>query len=87
MFFFYIQFFLTVASSSDVFLSDEARLYKTLTSTYEQWNPDRSLRPVYNTSETLYVMFGLALIRVITFDDDTDIAALQTWERYVSAAV
>ena len=39
--------------------------------------------PLCLSSETQHVLFGLAVIRTLRFDEGTNIATFQTWERYV----
>ena len=70
------------SETEEVMLSDEARLYKHLTENYNRVNPDRVLLPVFSTSETQRVTFGLALISMLDYADTTQIATFNTWERY-----
>ena len=62
---------------------NEAKLYRELMKKYGRLNPDQAIIPVFNTSETMRVNFGLALIALLNYDDDIDIATFHSWERYL----
>ena len=64
-------------------ITDEARLYKYVVENYDRINPDKVLRPVFNVSETMSVMVGLALLRLQDYDEDTNVAMFHVWERYL----
>ena len=68
-----------LASSSA--LSNEKRLIKNLLNNYT--NVGIVGRPVQNTSETLTVKFGLALIQILDLDEKNQILNTNVWSRYV----
>ena len=63
-------------------MSDEKRLIKYLLENYERVGIVG--RPVYNTSETVHVSFGLALIQILDLDEPNQVLTINAWERYVS---
>ena len=62
-------------------LSNEKRLIKDLLKNYE--NVGIVGRPVRNTSETITVYFGLALIQILDLDEKNQILNTNVWSRYV----
>jgi len=62
-------------------LSDEKRLIKNLLSNYEEVGIVG--RPVRNTSVTVTVAFGLALIQILDLDEKNQILNTNVWSRYV----
>ena len=70
-----------VESDSGEALSNEKRLIKRLLSNYE--NVGVVGRPVRNTSETITVSFGLALIQILDLDEKNQILNTNVWSRYV----
>ena len=66
-------------------LSNEKRLIKNLLNNYE--NVGIVGRPVRNTSETITVYFGLALIQILDLDEKNQILNTNVWSRYVRTVV
>lgn len=65
-------------------MSDEKRLIKHLLENYERVGIVG--RPVYNTSETVRVSYGLALIQILDLDEKNQVLTTNVWSRYVSRA-
>ena len=65
-----------------VALSDEKRLIKHLLDNYE--TVGKVGRPVYNTSQTISVKYGLALIQILDLDEKNQVLTTNCWSRYVS---
>ena len=63
-------------------MSDEKRLIKHLLTNYETVGIVG--RPVYNTSETVRVSYGLALIQILDLDEKNQVLTTNVWSRYVS---
>ena len=63
-------------------MSDEKRLIKYLLDNYERVGIVG--RPVYNTSETVRVNYGLALIQILDLDEKNQVLTTNVWSRYVS---
>ena len=63
-------------------MSDEKRLIKHLLENYEKVGLVG--RPVYNTSETVRVNYGLALIQILDLDEKNQVLTTNVWSRYVS---
>lgn len=63
-------------------MSDEKRLIKYLLENYERVGIVG--RPVYNTSETVRVNYGLALIQILDLDEKNQVLTTNVWSRYVS---
>ena len=63
-------------------MSDEKRLIKHLLENYERVGIVG--RPVYNTSETVRVSYGLALIQILDLDEKNQVLTTNVWSRYVS---
>ena len=66
-------------------LSDEKRLIKYLLDNYE--NVGVIGRPVLNTSATITVYFGLALIQILDLDEKNQILNTNVWSRYVNCSI
>ena len=64
-------------------MSDEKRLIKHLLENYERVGIVG--RPVYNTSETVRVSYGLALIQILDLDEKNQVLTTNVWSRYVSS--
>jgi hypothetical protein len=63
-------------------MSDEKRLIKRLLESYEKVGIVG--RPVFNTSTTIRVNFGLALIQILDLDEKNQVLTTNVWSRYVS---
>lgn len=63
-------------------MSDEKRLIKHLLVNYERVGIVG--RPVFNTSMTIRVNFGLALIQILDLDEKNQVLTTNVWSRYVS---
>jgi hypothetical protein len=63
-------------------MSDEKRLIKRLLESYERVGVVG--RPVFNTSMTIRVNFGLALIQILDLDEKNQVLTTNVWSRYVS---
>ena len=63
-------------------MSDEKRLIKHLLSNYEHVGIVG--RPVFNTTETITVKYGLALIQILDLDEKNQVLTTNVWSRYVS---
>lgn len=63
-------------------MSDEKRLIKHLLDNYERVGVVG--RPVFNTSETVRVSYGLALIQILDLDEKNQVLTTNVWCRYVS---
>ena len=63
-------------------MSDEKRLIKYLLDNYETVGVIG--RPVFNTSETIKVNYGLALIQILDLDEKNQVLTTNVWSRYVS---
>ena len=63
-------------------MSDEKRLIKHLLDNYARVGLVG--RPVYNTSETVNVNYGLALIQILDLDEKNQVLTTNVWSRYVS---
>ncbi len=78
--------FLTISClsflSEGLTMSDEKRLIKHLLDNYERVGLVG--RPVYNTSETVRVNYGLALIQILDLDEKNQVLTTNVWSRYVS---
>ena len=61
----------------------ETRLYQHLMAEYDHFNPSRVFRPNLNASATSSIMFGLALIAMLDYDDVNNIATFHMWERHL----
>ena len=59
------------------------RLHQHLMAEYDHSNPNRVFRPNFNTSETMHIIVGLALIAMLDYDDVNNIATFHTWERHL----
>ena len=68
--------------SESVMMSDEKRLIKHLLENYERVGIVG--RPVFNTSETVHVSYGLALIQILDLDEKNQVLTTNVWSRYVS---
>ena len=66
-------------------MSDEKRLIKHLLENYEKVGIVG--RPVFNTSETLVVEYGVALIKLLEINSVDQIGTFSLWERYVGVAL
>jgi len=44
-------------------------------------------RPVFNTSETINVSYGIGLIQILDLDEKNQILTTNVWCRYVSTSV
>jgi len=66
-------------------LSNEKRLIKDLLDSYAKVGIVG--RPVRNTSDTVTVHFGLALIQILDLDEKNQILNTNVWSRYVSAVI
>ena len=64
-------------------MSDEKQLIKRLLDGYEKVGVVG--RPVFNTSMTIRVNFGLALIQILDLDEKNQVLTTNVWSRYVSA--
>ena len=64
-----------------VAMSDEKLLIKHLLDQYEKVGVIG--RPVYNTSETIKVYYGLALIQILDLDEKNQVLTTNVWSRYV----
>ncbi|KAK2169881.1 hypothetical protein LSH36_6g07005, partial [Paralvinella palmiformis] len=71
-------FFLT----DGVALSNEKRLIKHLLDNYERVG--KVGRPVFNTTDTITVQYGLALIQILDLDEKNQVLTTNCWSRYVS---
>ena len=60
------------------------RLNAKLIRNYKKQNVDYISVPVYNVTETLKVNYGMALINLIDIDEETNIATVIVWDRFVS---
>ena len=65
-------------------MSDEKRLIKYLLENYERVGIVG--RPVFNTSETVRVSYGLALIQILDLDEKNQVLTTNVWSRYVSTS-
>lgn len=63
-------------------MSDEKRLIKYLLENYETIGVVG--RPVYNTSETVIVQYGIGLIQILDLNEKDQILTTNVWCRYVS---
>jgi Neurotransmitter-gated ion-channel ligand binding domain len=63
-------------------MSDEKRLIKYLLDNYETIGVVG--RPVYNTSETVSVQYGIGLIQILDLNEKDQILTTNVWCRYVS---
>ena len=63
-------------------MSDEKRLIKYLLDNYERVG--KVGRPVHNTSQTILVRYGLALIQILDLDEKNQVLTTNCWSRYVS---
>ena len=68
-----------------VAMSDEKRLIKHLLDQYE--TVGRVGRPVFNTSQTIKVYYGLALIQLLDLDEKNQVLTTNVWSRYVSLSL
>ena len=75
--------FLSWCVADGIAMSDEKRLIKHLLEHYEHVGVVG--RPVYNTSETVLVNYGLALIQILDLDEKNQVLTTNVWCRYVSA--
>ncbi|CAD5118373.1 DgyrCDS7085 [Dimorphilus gyrociliatus] len=66
--------------SSNFSLSKEKELIKWLLSNYEKTG--KLGRPVVNTSETVKVSYGLALIQILDLDEKNQVLTTNVWSRY-----
>jgi len=66
-------------------LSDEKRLIKYLLDQYEQVGLIG--RPVYNTSQTVKVYYGMSLIQILDVDEKNQVLTLNVWSRYVRSSL
>ena len=66
-------------------MSDEKRLIKHLLENYEKVGVVG--RPVYNTSETVLVSYGLALVQILDLDEKNQVLTTNIWNRYVSTGL
>lgn len=64
-------------------MSDEKRLIKHLLEEYEMVGVVG--RPVFNTSQTISVQYGLALIQILDLDEKNQVLTTNVWSRYVSS--
>ena len=64
-------------------MNAESDLQKMLLDNYDEWNPNRNIRPVRNETDTTKLKFGLALIFFLGYDEERDIATFSMWERKV----
>ena len=76
-----LMFFVLCAPVGGLVLSDEKRLIKRLLEQYETVGIVG--RPVYNTSETIQVFYGLALIQILDLDEKNQVLTTNVWSRYV----
>ena len=65
-------------------MSDEKRLIKKLLDDYETVGVVG--RPVYNTSQTISVSYGLSLIQILDLDEKNQVLTTNVWSKYVSLA-
>ena len=63
-------------------LSDEKRLIKHLLDNYDRVG--KVGRPVFNTTQTMNVQYGLALIQILDLDEKNQVLTTNCWSRYVS---
>ena len=63
-------------------MSDEKRLITHLLENYEKVGVVG--RPVYNTSDTVRVEYGLGLIQILDLDEKNQVLTTNVWCRYVS---
>ena len=63
-------------------LSDEKRLIKHMLDNYDKVGLIG--RPVLNTSDTVNVSHGLALIQIMDLDEKNQVLTTNCWNRYVS---
>ena len=70
--------------TESVMMSDEKRLIKHLLDNYERVGIVG--RPVFNTSETVRVTYGLALIQILDLDEKNQVLTTNVWSRYVSTS-
>ena len=75
-----------VSGTVSSFSNDESRLVNELVDAY-QWNPTKSVRPLVNSSDIMTVSFGVALLQLVDYDDDTGISTLHVWEIQVSSTL
>ena len=68
--------------SDGLLFSEEKRLITNLLSNYEKVG--RVGRPVFNTTQTISVQYGLALIQLLDLDERNQILTTNCWNRYVS---
>ena len=81
---FYLNYF-KFCLLDGVALSDEKRLIKHLLQNYE--TVGLIGRPVFNTSDTISVQYGLALIQILDLDEKNQVLTTNCWNRYVSRYV
>lgn len=63
-------------------MSEEKRLIKKVLGDYKEVG--KVGRPVFNTSETVRVSYGLALIQILDLDEKNQVLTTNVWSRYVS---
>jgi len=71
--------------SNGTTLSNEKRLIKDLLANYENFGIIG--RPVRNSSDTISVTFGLALIQILDLDERNQILNTNVWSRYVGLRI
>jgi len=72
---------LVVAIRNLSILPDEKRLIKRLLDRYEHVGVIG--RPVYNTSQTVKVSYGMSLIQILDVDEKNQVLTINVWSRYV----
>jgi hypothetical protein len=65
-------------------MSNEKRLIKHLLENYDRVG--KVGRPVFNTTDTIEVKYGLALIQILDLDEKNQVLTTNCWSRYVSRA-
>jgi len=66
-------------------MSDEKRLIKELLANYEHVGVVG--RPVFDTSDTINVSYGIGLIQILELDQKNQILTTNVWCRYVSTSL
>ncbi|OAF64387.1 hypothetical protein A3Q56_07893 [Intoshia linei] len=76
-----LAFFHPICSNDDVVsLSDEKQLIKYLLEHYEKIGVIG--RPVHDTTDTVNVKYGLALIQILDLDEKNQVLTTNAWSRY-----
>ena len=58
------------------FSNDESLVANKLLEEYNTWNPTRSVRPLANSSGVMDINFGVGLMKLIEYDEESSIATV-----------